>query len=346
MLFPERIDTVEQLDELLSRPPKPLVEFFSQLEGDIVVLGAGGKMGPSLAEMAVRASRESGRRRKVIAASRFSTPGLADRLAEKGVEVHRGDLLDRDFLRSLPDAQNVIFMAGRKFGTTRNKPLTWALNAYLPALVAERYRNSRIVCFSTGNVYPLVPVFSGGATEDTPPQPIGEYAQSALARERVFEYFSDQYGVPVTIIRLNYAVEMRYGVLLDVASRVAQREPISVAMPAFNAIWQGDANAYVLRSLAICSSPATVLNVTGPETISVRWLAGRFAELLGLDEGPRLADEEQNTAFLANASRCLELFGYPQVCLGRLIRWTAHWIQIGGPTYDKPTHFEVRTGEF
>ncbi len=342
--LPQRIDNTKQLDEVLTRPTSELVSWARELDGDILVLGVGGKMGPSLAELALRASREAGVERRVIGVSRFSEPRTEAALRAKGVHTIRADLLDSDDLARLPDVPNVVFMAGRKFGTTGNQSLTWAMNVFMPGLVAERFKNARIVAFSTGNVYPLVPLSSGGATEGTPPQPIGEYAQSTLGRERIFEHFSRVNKTPITLIRLNYAIDLRYGVLLDVAQRVYEGQPISLAMPAANVIWQGDANAYVLRSFALCSSPPAVLNVTGPETVSIRWLASKFGELFGRE--PVLVDEEQPTAYLSNASRCFERFGYPRVPLLTMVNWVAHWVRTRQPTFAKPTHFEERAGNY
>ncbi len=338
------LETEEQLDERLSRPTPELIEDLARLPGDIVLLGVGGKMGPTLARMARRAADEAGERRHVIGVSRFSEPGVREELEAAGVETIACDLLDRAAVARLPDAPNVIFMAGRKFGSTGDEARTWAMNTYVPALVAERYRDARIVVFSSGNVYPLVPVASGGATEECPPAPVGEYAQSVLARERMFEYFSQVYGTPVVLLRLNYAIDLRYGVLLDVAQRVAAHMPIDLAMGHVNVIWQGDANAIALRSLTLCESPPYVLNVTGPETISIRWLATEFGARLGV--APVFEGCEADTALLSNAARCFKHFGYPTVPLAQMIDWVAHWVKIGGPTLGKPTHFEQREGKF
>jgi nucleoside-diphosphate-sugar epimerase len=340
----EYIETEAQLNERLSRPVPGLIEDLARLPGDIVILGVGGKMGPTLARMARRAANEAGGRRRVIGVSRFSEPGVREELEAAGVETIVCDLLDRAAVARLPDAPNVIFMAGRKFGSTGDEARTWVMNAYVPALVAERYRDARIVVFSSGNVYPLVPVTSGGATEECPPAPIGEYAQSVLARERVFEHFSRVHGTPVVLLRLNYAIDLRYGVLLDIAQRVAARMPIDLTMGHVNVIWQGDANAIALRALTLCESPPKVLNVTGPETISVRWLASEFGARLGIQ--PILEGHEAETALLSNAARCFRYFGYPTVPLAQMIDWVAHWVRIGGPTLGKPTHFEQREGKF
>jgi nucleoside-diphosphate-sugar epimerase len=265
-------------------------------------------------------------------------------LQRSGIETIHADLLDDQQLRSLPDAANVVFMAGRKFGSTGAESLTWAMNTYLAARVAERYRRSRIVAFSSGNVYPLVAVVDGGARETTPPAPVGEYAQSVLGRERMFEHFSARHGTPVCLLRLNYAIDLRYGVLLDIATKVFEGRPIDVSMGALNVIWQGDANSVCLRSFAQCQSPPFVLNLTGPETLSVRVLAGRFGKLF--DRPPLLEGQEAPTALLSNAGRCHELFGAPSVTAEQMIEWTAEWIKAGGVTLNKPTHFEIRDGRF
>lgn len=333
-----------QLEDALSRPSASDVAFFRQLEGDLLILGVAGKMGPSLAHRAARAAAEAGSKIRITGVARFSDPQVKKQLESWSIQTIGADLLEPEQLAALPDAPNVIYMAARKFGTTGNAYLTWAMNTMLPARVAERYRSSRIVTFSTGNVYPLVPVTHGGATEDTPPAPVGEYAQSALGRERIYEYFSARYGTPVTILRLNYAIDLRYGVLLDIASKVYDRRPVDVTMGVANVIWQGDANSVTLRSLGICSSPPAVLNLTGPETVSVRWLAHRFGAIFGRE--PVIEGAEAPNALLNNASRCHKLFGYPEVGLEQMIEWTAAWLEAGGTRWDKPTHFEVRDGKF
>jgi len=247
-------------------------------------------------------------------------------------------------LQALPEAPNVIFMAARKFGSTGNEPLTWAMNAWLPAQAAQRFRNARIVAFSSGNVYPLVPVAGGGATERTPPDAVGEYGQSVLARERLFQYFSARFGTPVVLLRLNYAVEMRYGVLVDIGRKVFERRLIDLGMGNFNVIWQGDANSVCLRAFSLCSSPPDLLNLTGPETLSVRQVALRFGELFGVE--PAFSGVENETALLNSASRCHRIFGYPAVSVDQMIEGIAHWITVGGASLQKPTHFEVRDGKF
>ncbi len=338
------ISSEAQLEDVLSRPSAADIEFLGGLEGDLLILGVGGKMGPSLARRAQRAISEAGVRKRVIGVARFSNPAVREELDCAGVETIAADLLDSEALAALPDCPNVIFMAARKFGTTGNEYLTWALNTYLPARVAERFRNSRIVAFSTGNVYPLVPLAHGGASESTTTAPVGEYAQSALARERMFEYFSARNGTPVTLLRLNYAVDLRYGVLADIGRRVFERRPVDVSMGAVNVIWQGDANSVCLRAFSLCASPPAVLNVTGPETLSVRAVARRFGERFGIE--PVFEGVEAPNALLNDASRCHSIFGYPEIAVGRMIEWVAAWIAAGGESWNKPTHFEVRDGIF
>lgn len=314
------------------------------LEGDLILLGVAGKMGPTLALRARRAVKQAGIAKRIIGVSRFSSPGARKLLEDAGIETVEADLLDRDKVNGLPDSPNVIYLAGRKFGSSGDASLTWAMNAYVPALVCEKYKNSRIVAFSSGNIYPFVPVVSGGATENSSLEPVGEYAQSVLARERTFEYFSNQYGTPIVLLRLNYAVEMRYGVLLDIGQAVAQGQPVDLRMGAANVIWQGDANSVSLRAFPLCSSPASVLNLTGPETLSVRSIATQFGQHLGIE--PRFTGEESANALLNNASKCHRLFGYPEFTPTELIEWIAGWLKSGGSTLGKPTHFETRDGKF
>jgi nucleoside-diphosphate-sugar epimerase len=333
-----------ELDDLLSAPCDADRAAMRAMEGSLLILGAGGKMGPSLARRARRAAVAAGVSKSIVAVSRFSDPAAERQLQEAGIETISADLLDFDEVARLPDAENVIFMAGRKFGSSGAACLTWASNAYLPARVAERYRYARIVAFSSGNVYPFVPVESGGATEETEPGPIGEYAQSVLARERMFEFFSARHGTRVCLLRLNYAVELRYGVLRDIGVRVFEGRPVSVSMGHLNAIWQGDANSICLRGFALCESPPAVLNLTGPGTLSVRDIARRFGELFGRE--PVFEGREAETALLNNAARCHRLFGSPSVSAETAIEWTAEWIRMGGASWDKPTHFETRDGRF
>ncbi|HSB55823.1 MAG TPA: NAD(P)-dependent oxidoreductase [Gemmatimonadales bacterium] len=336
--------TEPELEELLSRPTAGLLETLATVPGDILILGAGGKMGPSLAMMARRALVALGRPDRVIAVSRFSEPGLAERLAAAGVEVRQADLLHPAALGSLPDAPNLVFMAGQKFGTHGNPATTWAMNAALPAFVAERYAGARTVVFSTGNVYPLWPVGSGGPTEDSSVGPIGEYAMSCLARERIFQHYALTRGTRALIFRLNYAVELRYGVLVDTGRRVLHGEAVPLTMGHVNLIWQGDANARALQCLAHTTSPATVLNVTGPEQLSIRWIAEQFGRYFG--RTPLFEGTEAPDALLSNARRSVELFGPPAVPPDRVIEWTAAWLERGGRLLGKPTHFEERKGRF
>ena len=342
--LPSEVNTEGELDEILSRPTPETVEALRRLEGDFVILGVGGKIGPTLARLVMRASVEADVIKRVIGVSRFSSPEVRESLGRVGVETIPCDLLDDEAMDALPEASNIIFMVGRKFGTEEDKPLTWAVNTYLPALVAGKFRDSRIVVFSTGNVYPLVPLSSGGATESTPLEPVGEYAQSCLGRERVFEYFSRRYGFKALFLRLNYAIDLRYGVLLDVAQNVFNSRPVDLQTGYVNVIWQGDVNNLAVQALNLCGNPPQALNVTGPETVSIRWLAEQFGRLFNKD--PVFKDKEMETAFLSNASKCHSALGYPKVTLNQMIHWVAHWVSTAGPTWNKPTHFEVREGKF
>lgn len=338
------IASERQLETALSEPSEADAQAMAALEGDLIILGVAGKMGPSLAKRARRACERAGIAKRIIGVARFSNPESRRELESAGIECMSADLLEPGALEKLPDAENVLYMAARKFGSTGNEHLTWAMNALLPGLVAERYAASRIVAFSTGNVYPLVSVAQGGASEQTQPGPVGEYAQSALGRERMFEYFSNRYGTRVTLLRLNYAIDLRYGVLLDIGQKIFERRPIDVTMGHVNVIWQGDANSVALRSFALCSSPPAVLNLTGPETIAVRWIARRFGERFGVE--PVIVGTESDTALLSNAARCHRLFGYPSVTVEQMIEWVSDWIGMGGATLSKPTHFETRDGKF
>ena len=337
--------TEEILDRRLTTPSSRLIEDMKKIKGDILILGAGGKMGSSLALLAKNALTEIGSGQKVIAVSRFSDSIAVKLLKNHGVEMISADLMEPGILNTLPDVVNIIFMAGRKFGTDGQEPFTWAMNTWLPALVAERYKHSRIVVFSTGNVYPMVPVYSGGATEDeTEPAPVGEYGMSCLGRERIFEYGSMQYGTPVFIYRLNYAVDLRYGVLYDIATCILNDQPVRISTPCFNCIWQGDANEIALRALLNTGSPAVKMNITGPETVSVRYAAKALGKLLG--KTPMYEGDESVHAILSNAARAVTVFGYPSVSIDTLIRWQAEWILNGGRSLGKPTHFEEREGKY
>lgn len=338
--LPDRFESVEALEEFLARPSQALIDDLAQVDGDLMILGVAGKMGPTLARLARHATPG----RRVIGVARFSDAALRDRLESWGVECITCDLLDRAALARLPRARNVVFAAGHKFGATGNQPLTWAMNTHVPALVADEFRDARFVVFSTGNVYPLTPVGRQGATEATPPEPVGEYAQSCLGRERLFQHFSARHGTAGRIFRLNYAIDMRYGVLVDIAGKVHRGEPVDVAMGHVNVIWQGDANAQVLRLLRHCTTPMEPINCTGPETISVRWLAEQFAGRFGVPV--QVSGQEAGNALLSDTTQASGLFGYPLVPLGRMIDWVADWIAHGQPTHGKPTKFEVRDGRF
>jgi nucleoside-diphosphate-sugar epimerase len=327
--------SVEEVEELLSRPNAADLAMFARLEGDLMVIGASGKMGPTLVRRALRASG-TGKRRILVVSRSGGYPDGAEHIA--------ADLLDPAQVRALPKVENVVYLVGRKFGSTGNEPLTWATNAIVPAWVGERFAGSRMVALSTGNVYPFVAVDSGGATEQTATAPVGEYAQSALARERVFQYFSQTNGLRAVLIRLNYAVEPRYGVLVDLARKVLAREPVDLTMGYVNVIWQGDANSVCLRALEICESPARILNLTGAETLAVHDLASRIGKAAGVD--PLFSGSESPNALLSNASECVRLFGEPVVRVDEAIRHVVAWLQGGGETLGKPTHFEVRSGKF
>ncbi|MFE7331308.1 NAD-dependent epimerase/dehydratase family protein [Streptomyces sp. NPDC057565] len=332
------------LEEHLSRPREALVDDLRRLEGDIVVLGAAGKLGPSLVRLAVNGVAAAGTGGRVIAVSRFSSPGSADQLREAGAEVVPADIADEDALAALPDAANVVYLVGAKFGTDGNEHATWATNAYLPGRVAERYAGARISALSTGNVYPLVPVGSGGCTEQDPVGPVGEYAMSCLGRERVLTHFARRNGTPMALIRLNYAVEMRYGVLVDLARQLAAKERVDLTTGFANVVWQGYASEVTLRALLHADVPPFVLNLTGPETLSIRKAATRLAALLGVEA--TFSSAETDTALLSDASHCHGLFGYPQVGVDELLTATAEWIRTGQPLLDKPTHFQSRDGKF
>jgi nucleoside-diphosphate-sugar epimerase len=312
--------------------------------GDVIVLGASGKMGPSLSRMLRRARDEADSRGRVIAVARFSSAESERRLQEAGVETMRCDLADRAAVARLPDAPNVVFMAGQKFGTTGAAASTWGANTIVPAIAAERYAGARIVVFSTGNVYPLSPVARGGPSESDPVGPVGEYAMSCLGRERVLEYFSATRKTRVALIRLNYAVDLRYGVLVDVAQKVRAGAVVDLRMGFANVIWQGDANAWSIRALELASTPPTVLNVTGRETLSIRAVADRFGEVFG--RPPRFEGVEAPDALLSDARRAAELFGPPTVDTDTLVTWVGEWIRQGGSVLGKPTGFEKRDGRF
>jgi nucleoside-diphosphate-sugar epimerase len=340
MNLPERFDDVAALEEAMSRPSEALAAALARVPGDILVLGVGGKMGPTLARMAKRADPA----RRVIGVARFSQAGLREQLQGWGIECIEADLLSREALAGLPDAPNVVFMAGRKFGSTGSEWLTWAMNAHVPALVAERFVRSRIVAFSTACVYPFVSTSGNGAPESMPPTaPSGEYANSCVARERMFEHFSHELGTAGRLLRLSYAIDMRYGVLHDVAQKVLQRQPIDLAMSDANIIWQGEANDWALRSLAHCTAPTSALNLSGPR-VRIRDAAKALGERLGI--APILTGVEAPTAWLVDCSEAFGLFGEPQVGLNRMLDWTADWVKRGGASLNKPTHYEARDGKY
>lgn len=342
--YPDTIANEEKLEELLSKPTDEAVKMFSGLEGDIMFLGIGGKIGPTLARMAQRACYQAGVEKHFYGVSLFESDQQRQKLEKMGIETIHGDLLNDSFIRSLPKVENVFFLAGMKFGSEENISLTWAVNSYMPAMVAEHFQDSRIVAFSTGCVYPLVSIESGGSLETDLPVPVGEYAQSCLGRERMFEYSSKKYQTKTCLIRLNYSVELRYGVLVDIAMKVKKQEAIDLSMGYFNVIWQGDVNDVVLRSLELCKSPAKILNITGEETLSVHEVALKFGKLFGVT--PEFTNVEAKTALLNNAEEAFKRFGYPKVSTEQIIGWIADWISEEKETLGKPTHYEVRDGKY
>jgi nucleoside-diphosphate-sugar epimerase len=342
--LPEIITTEAQLDELLSEPSPAVIETFQRVSGDILLLGVAGKMGLTLALMAKRAAAAAGTPRRIIGVSRFSSPGALQWLHAHGIETISGDLLDGQFLASLPDAPNVIYLTGMKFGSTGQEAQTWAVNTWLPAQVAQRFRTSRIVALSTGNIYGLVPVSSSGSVESDLPSPVGEYAMSCLGRERMFEHFSRLHGTKTALIRLNYACELRYGVLTDIAQKVWAGQPVDISMGWFNTIWQADANAVTLAALADVQNPPAAINITGADKLRIRDVAESFGRLM--NKPVTLTGTEQNTALLNDASVTLKRYGAERVSIPTLMKWITHWVQQGGPTLNKPTHFESRDGKF
>jgi nucleoside-diphosphate-sugar epimerase len=341
---PATIQTEQDLDEILSRPGEALVKSIKQLKSPLLVLGASGKMGPSLCWLARRAAETAGHGLQIIAVSRFSDERSRLWLEAHGLDTVSCDLLDRQAIAKLPDSANLVYLVGLKFGTQQTPWLTWAVNTLVPSRVAERYPAAHIVALSSGNVYPFVPIQSGGASETVLPAPIGEYGNTALARERIFEYYSRAQGTPTVLLRLNYAVEMRYGVLVDIARKVWTNEPIELSAGHLNCIWQGDANDMILRSFELAASPAAVFNLTGPAVLSVGELALRFGERM--HRTPKLAGSEAPTALLNDPAALCAKLGPPAMPLEPLLRWTADWVMQSGATLDKPTHFEVRSGTF
>jgi nucleoside-diphosphate-sugar epimerase len=343
--LPRKIESTEQLDELLSRPTDYVIDTFKRIAGDMLILGIAGKMGPTLARMARRAVvAANASSRKVIGVARFSNPQHQADLEAHGIQTIKADLLDQKQLDALPDAPNIIYMPAMKFGSTGAEAMTWAMNTYLAGKCAERYAKSRIVAFSTGNVYGLSPISAGGSKETSPVDPRGDYAMSCLGRERMFDHFSRVNKTPTALIRLNYATEMRYGVLVDMAQKIWAGEEVDVSMGAFNAIWQGDANAMTLACLAHVASPAFVLNVTGPEILSVRQVCEDFGRMM--NKKPKLVGREASDALISNASLCGKMFGEPRVSTRQMMEWIAEWVSGGGSSLGKPTHFETRDGKY
>lgn len=334
----------EKLNELLTTPSEKLIEDIAKIKGDIMVLGAGGKMGPTLCILAKNAVKAAGIDKKVIAVSRYSDASVVKLLEDADVEVIKCDLQEKDQLNALPDCENIIYMAGKKFGTDGNEWATWGMNSVLPAMVIDKFRGKTFVVFSSGNIYPIVPVHTGGCDESVKVEPKGEYTMSCLARERTFEYGAKKYGSKVFVYRLNYAVDLRYGVLYDIANNVLNEKPISLTTPNFNIIWQGSANEIAIRGLLYATEDVCTMNVTGPETMSIRKTAEQFGEIFG--KKPIFSSEETNTAYLSDASKSAEIFGYPSVSAQTLIKWQAEWILSGGRGLGKPTHFEERGGSY
>lgn len=341
---PKALQTVEQLEDLLSEPTEAVIDLMQRLEGDLILLGVAGKIGPSLARMARRASDEAGVARRVIGVSRFTNPDEGAKLQAHGIETIRCDLADEAAVEALPEAPNVISLAGLKFISQHRLAATWAMNAYLPSVICRKYRSSRMVAFSTGAIYGFAPVAEGGSRETDEPQPVGEYSMSCLGRERMFEYFSSQWGIPMVLVRLFYACELRYGVLVDLAQKVLAGEAIDLAMGCFNIIWQGDSNAATLLAFDHVASPPFVINVTGPEILSIRETAEEMGRRIG--RAPKFRGKEQPTACLGNAGKALQLFGTPRVPAARLMEWVVEWVKAGGTTLGKPTGFEVRNGRY
>mgnify|MGYP000222730711 FL=1 len=339
MNLPLEFTDEDHLEDVMSTPSPALVHSLSQLEGDILILGVAGKMGPTLARMAKRAVPH----KRVIGVARFSNPQLQRSLSAQGIECIQADLLSAQALAALPDVPNVVFMAGRKFGSQGSEWLTWAMNAHVPALVAQRYKNARIVAFSTACVYPFVDVHGPGAPESLAPTPPGEYANSCVARERMFEHFSHEHQTPGCLLRLSYAIDMRYGVLHDVARTIWQGQPLSVAMGHANIIWQGDANDLALRALSACTTPTSAINLSGPP-IAIRDVATRLSKRMG--KTVQFTSTEAPTAWLVDCRKANALWGTPSVALDTLLDWTAAWVMKGHKSLDKPTHFEVRDGHY
>jgi nucleoside-diphosphate-sugar epimerase len=338
--LPDTISDIAALDDLLCRPSQALVDDLRKVDGDIMILGVAGKMGPTLAGLAKAALPD----RSIIGVARFSDANVKGWLQARGIETINCDLLDEAAIKALPKTANIVFMAGRKFGAEGDLSLTWAMNAHVPSLVAQAFAGSRIVAFSTGCVYPFVPVNGKGANEALPPDPPGEYAQSCVGRERMFEYFSRKFATPGRLLRLNYAIDMRYGVLHDIVTKIHQGKPVDVSLGHVNFIWQGDASAQALRCLAHCETPTSPINVSGHEILSVRDLAATLGARLGRE--PIIVGAEEPTAWLTDTSQAVKLFGLPVVDTRQLIAWTADWVARSMPSLGKPTKYEVRDGRY
>jgi dTDP-4-dehydrorhamnose reductase len=344
MNIPQEITSEQQLENLFADPYPETVELMRRLQGAILILGAGGKMGPSLAHLASNASRYAGIDKRIIAVSRFPDTRVCTQLEEWGVETISADLSDESDIHMLPDAANVIFMAGRKFGSVGSESETWLMNTVVPAGVARRFAGSRILVFSTGCVYDLVSRRSGGSKETDAPNPIGEYANSCLGRERIFEYYSSVYGTAFVLFRLNYAIDLRYGVLVDIARSVYTQQPIDISVDDVNVIWQGDANNRALLALEYATAPPFVLNVTGDEILTVSSIAEKFGALFGIPV--RYIGTPVDRSYLSDSGKSIGLFGPPRISVDLMIRWIADWIQKGGTVYGKPTLFHITDGNY
>lgn len=342
--YPEYFKNENELEEALSMPTPGVIKLIKNLKGDIIFLGVAGKMGVSMARMTKKACDIAGVKKRIIGVSRFSSEEQRQFLEDSGIETFKGDLMDLDFISSLPEVENVYYLAGMKFGTDGNESLTWAMNSYLPGLVADKFKNSKIVAFSTGCVYPFISHKSGGSKETDQTNPVGEYAQSCLGRERLFEFGSNKNQTPVSLIRLFYAVEMRYGVLVDIATKVYNEQPVDVTMGYANVIWQGDANAMILQTILHCKTPAFPINITGPELISIKEIAYKFGKLM--NKPVKITGTENDTALLGNAELSFKLFGKPKISINNILRWTAKWIEDEKRLLGKPTHFETRDGKY
>lgn len=336
--------SAQELLEMVTRPSPRLIKDVKRLEGDIMILGAGGKVGPSLAIMARRACDAAGLQKRILAVSKFDYPDAPESMRQWGVEVLEADLFDPAQLAALPNVKNIIFMVGRKFGTTGSQELTWAVNVLLPAKICERFPDASIVSFSTGNIYGDRPTLCGGSAETDEPNPDGEYGQTCLGRERVFTHYAKVNGTRSLMFRLNYAIDLRYGVLYDIAKSVWNGTSVKLGRSVFNCVWQGDVCEYAIRSLLHVGAPPELLNVTGPETVSTRWAAERFGELLG--RVPVYEGEERDCGVFSNSAKLMGLMGYPSVPLEQMMAWQAEWIRKGGVTISAPTHFDTTDGKY